>query len=76
MGITAGGLVAIVVIVLFSGVLWELLHELHVHAWWLFPLLLLGVGQFEADEANIGYVFGFVALISSRIVAGLTAEYY
>ncbi len=52
-GATLSGLLAIVVIALFSGALWAGLHAIHVHAWWLFPLLLLGIGRFEADAANI-----------------------
>ena len=62
MGATFIGLLAIVVIALCSGALWEGLHAIHVHAWWLFPLLLLGIGRFGADEANIAYVLGYVAL--------------
>jgi len=42
---------------------------------WLFPLLLLGIGHFEADEANIAYVLGYVALIASRLVAAITPEF-
>ena len=55
--------------------LWEGLHAIHVHAWWLFPLLLLGIGRFGADEANIAYVLGLVALIGSRLVAAITPEF-
>ena len=76
MGMTFAGLLALVVILVFSGAMWDILHGCHIHAWWLFPLLLLGVGRFEADAANIGYVFGFLALIASRSAAELTAEYY
>ncbi len=50
-------------------------HAIHVHTWWLFPLLLLGIGHFEADEADVAYVFGLVALIGSRLVAAITPEF-
>jgi len=73
-GATFIGLLAVVVIALCSGALWEGLHAIHVHGWWLFPLLLLGIGRFEADEADIAYVLGLVALIGSRLVAAITAE--
>ena len=75
MGMTFAGLLALVVILVFSGAMWDILHGCHIHAWWLFPLLLLGIGRFEADEADIAYVLGLVALIASRLVAAITPEF-
>jgi len=39
------------------------------------PPLLLGIGRFGADEANMAYVFGYVALIASCLVAAITPEF-
>ncbi len=62
-------------ILVFSGAMWDILHGCQIHAWWLFPLLLLGIDRFEADEADIAYVLGLVALIDSRFVAAITPEF-